>query len=102
LHLIGQPEGRGAALLNDLTANDTDDPEDRRDILTMMALDRLSPQAVRQAIADARIPDLPDLIEQFQRSKAFIEEHLAMPPKVSQLRDITPKRDGPGSRGMKL
>jgi len=79
-----------------------DDPEDRRDILTMMALDRLSPQAVRQAIGDARVPDLPDLLEQFHRSKAFIEEQLAMPPEVSQRPDTTRKRDGPGSRGMKL
>lgn len=74
-----------------------DDPEDRRDILTMMSLDGLSPQAVRQAIADARVPDLPDLIEQFHRSRAFIEEQLAMPPNVSQLPDTTRKRDGPGS-----
>jgi hypothetical protein len=27
--LIGQPEGRGAALLNDLTTNDTNDIPDR-------------------------------------------------------------------------
>jgi hypothetical protein len=54
-----------------------DDPEDRRDILTMISLDSLSAQVVRQAIADARIPAIPDLIEQFHRSKAFIEEQLA-------------------------
>ncbi|HEY0793940.1 MAG TPA: hypothetical protein VGD78_22955 [Chthoniobacterales bacterium] len=59
-----------------------DDPEDRRDVLTMIALDRLSPHAVRQAIAAARVPDLPDVVEQFRRAKAFIEEQLANQPEA--------------------
>jgi hypothetical protein len=67
-----------------------EDPEDRRDILTLMALESLSPQAVRQAMADARVPELPDLIEQFHRAKAFIEGHLAGPPHVSR------QPNGPG------
>jgi hypothetical protein len=72
-----------------------DDPEDRRDILTLIALDRLSPQAVRQAIADARVPDLPDQIEQFHRARAFIEGHLARPPQGPHPPQAPRQRGGP-------
>ena len=77
-----------------------EDPEDRRDIFAMISLDDLSPQVVRQAIADARVPDVPDLIEQFHRSKAFIEEQLAILPKFSHTTRFTRRLDGPGDRGI--
>lgn len=53
-----------------------EDPEDRQDIIMLISREQLNPGAIRDAIAEARVPDLPDILEQFNKSKEFIEKQI--------------------------
>ena len=51
-----------------------DDPQDMADIAFMIRHDRVTPDQVESAIADAVIPDLTELREAFERAKPRVRE----------------------------
>jgi len=51
-----------------------DDPQDMADIAFMIRHDRVTPDKVEGAIADAVIPDLAELREAFERAKPRVRE----------------------------
>ncbi len=57
-----------------------DDPTDRADILQLIAHEHFSPETVENAFEIAHCPPEPDLIEQFEKAKAFIRSHHRLPP----------------------
>ena len=52
-----------------------DDPDDRADILQLMERERFSRETIEAAFGSARCPDEADLLEQFEKSKAFVRSH---------------------------
>ena len=51
-----------------------DDPQDMADIAFMIRHDRVTPEQVESAMADAVIPDLTELREAFERAKPRVRE----------------------------
>ena len=51
-----------------------EDPQDMTDIAFMLRHDRVTPDRVESAIADALIPDLAELREAFERAKPRVRE----------------------------
>jgi hypothetical protein len=51
-----------------------DDPQDMEDVAFLIAHDRITPQQIETAIAEAVIPDLEELREAFERAKPRVRQ----------------------------